>query len=133
MAVVMEFFHKLNNLFRPARLSRRRMIFAFLVALVADALQIPLQLPPLPEIIDVVAMLLTSALIGFHLLLLPTFAIEFIPVVGMLPTWTGCVVAVIALRLREARNQRMELSESKPPIISPPPPASKPGPPAGDI
>jgi hypothetical protein len=100
----------------------------------ADALQIPLQLPPLPEIIDVVAMLLTSALIGFHLLLLPTFAIEFIPVVGMLPTWTGCVAAVIALRLaRSERAANAELSEAKPPRILLPPPGSPKPPPRGDV
>lgn len=123
MAVAMGLFSKLNNLFRPARLSRRRMIFAVAVAVVADGLQIPLQIPPLPEIIDVVAMVLTSALIGFHLLLLPTFAVEFIPVIDMLPTWTGCVLAVIALRCREAKNQPFQ--EAKPPII---PPASTPPP-----
>lgn len=92
---------KINNLFRPARLSRRRMVLALFVAVAADGLQIPLQVPPVPEIIDVVAMVLTSAAIGFHLLLLPTFAVEFIPIIDMLPTWTGCVLAVIALRRRE--------------------------------
>ena len=73
------------------------------IALVADGLQIPLQAVPLaPEVIDVSAMVLTTWLLGFHLLLLPTFAVEFIPVVDMLPTWTGCVIAVIALRKRNA-------------------------------
>ncbi len=52
---------KLNNLFRPARLSRGRMALALLVAVAADSLQIPFQLPPGPQIIDVVAMVLTSA------------------------------------------------------------------------
>ena len=121
MAVVMGPIRKLNNLFRPARLSRRRIIFAVAVALVADALQIPLQVPPLPQIIDVVAMVLTSALIGFHLLLLPTFAVEFVPGIDMLPTWTGCVLAVIALRRLEAKNQP-QTPKAKPPIIPPAPP-----------
>lgn len=128
MAVAMELFSKLNNLFRPARLSRRRMVFAFVIAVVADVLQVPLQLPPLPQIIDVVAMVLTSALIGFHLLLLPTFVVEFIPGLDMLPTWTGCVLAVIAHRRWETRNQP-PLPESKPPIISPPLSPPKLGPP----
>jgi hypothetical protein len=57
---------------------------------------------------------------------LPTFAIEFIPVVGMLPTWTGCVAAVIALRLREAKEPRADLPEAKPPRIAPPPVQSEP-------
>ena len=108
---------KLNNLFRPARLSRRRMVFALLVAVVADGLQIPLQVPPFPEIIDVVAMLFTIALIGFHVLLLPTFAIEFIPLASALPTWTGCVLAVIALRRRTERQQPSPPPVSVPPVI----------------
>ncbi|HNQ74950.1 MAG TPA: hypothetical protein PKN95_15305 [Verrucomicrobiota bacterium] len=95
-------WRQVNRWWRPARLSGWRIALALLVAVTADGLQIPLQAPPFPEIIDVVAMLLTSLLIGFHLLLLPTFAIEFVPVVGLLPTWTGCVVAVIGLRRKEA-------------------------------
>ncbi len=118
----------INNLFRPARLSRRRMLFAVAVAVVADGLQIPLQLPPLPQIIDVVAMVLTSAAIGFHVLLLPTFAIEFIPGIDMLPTWTGCVLAVLAHRRWEAKTQPPP-PETKPPIIPPATPPPQLGPP----
>lgn len=96
---------KLNNLFPTPVLTRRRMTIALVAALTADALQIPFQVVPLvPEIIDVVAMALTIWLVGFHLLLLPTFVVEFIPFVDMLPTWTGCVIAVIALRKREQQS-----------------------------
>jgi len=52
------------------------------------------------EIIDAVAMILTVWLLGFHILLLPTFVVELIPVVDELPTWTACVAAIIALRRR---------------------------------
>lgn len=119
--------YKLNNLFRPAKLSGWRIAFALLFAVVADGLQIPLQVPPFSEIIDVVAMVLTSLTIGFHLLLLPTFALEFIPMANALPTWTGCVLAVIALRRREEKNQSRfsQASEAKPPVIPPPPPATE--------
>ncbi len=92
---------------RP-ELSRWRVALALLVAMSADAIQIflgPLGWPFADEFIDVVAMILTSLLVGFHLLLLPTFVVEFIPVLGMLPTWTGCVVAVIAMRRRQAARQ----------------------------
>jgi hypothetical protein len=34
-------------------------------------------------------------------LLLPSFVLEFIPLADMLPTWTGCVALVVALRKRE--------------------------------
>ena len=84
-------------------LTRTRIVLAVLVALAADGLQLPLAIPPAPEIIDVVAAILTMWLLGFHLLLLPTFAVEFFPLVDMLPTWTGCAIAVIALRKREQR------------------------------
>jgi hypothetical protein len=89
----------------PQRLTIKRIVAAVAVALVADGLQIPFQAVPLvPEIIDVITMAFTTWLLGFHLLLLPTFAVEFIPVVDMLPTWTGCVLAVIALRKRNQNN-----------------------------
>ncbi|MGC3958957.1 MAG: hypothetical protein QM813_13750 [Verrucomicrobiota bacterium] len=118
---------KLNNLFRPARLSRRRMALALIVAALADGLQIPLQVPPFPEIIDVVAMGLTSLLLGFHLLLLPTFALEFFPIVDLVPTWTGCVLAVIALRRREEKlRPPVQSSPAVPPpviAVAAPPPA----------
>jgi hypothetical protein len=90
---------------RP-ELTRWRMGLALGVAIAADGLQLllgPIGWALSDEAIDVVAMVLTSGLLGFHVLLLPTFIVEFIPVVGMLPTWTGCVVAVIALRRRAAR------------------------------
>jgi hypothetical protein len=90
--------------FRPA-LTRWRMGLALAVALTADGLQLllgPIGWAFSDEVIDVVAMALTSGLIGFHVLLLPTFVLELIPVVGMLPTWTACVIAVIALRKRQA-------------------------------
>ena len=111
---------KLNSMFRAPQLTRTRIILALLVALVADGLQVPLQVVPLaPEIIDVVAMGLTVWLLGFHLLLLPTFAVELIHFVDVLPTWTGCVIAVIALRKREQRQQ------ATPPVINLPPEADQ--------
>jgi hypothetical protein len=92
--------------FRPA-LTRWRVVLALLVAVTADALQIllgPIGWMLSDEVIDVVTMVVTSWLIGFHILLLPTFILESLPVVGMLPTWTGCVIAVVALRRRQARR-----------------------------
>jgi hypothetical protein len=95
--------------FRPA-LTRWRVALALLLAVTADALQIFLgpigwMLPD--EVIDVVTMIVTSWLIGFHVLLLPTFVVESLPLVDMLPTWTGCVIAVVALRRRQAERVRV--------------------------
>ncbi len=93
----------LAGFFRARKLTRARVILALAVALTADFLQIvllPLGWMFAQQIVDVIAMVLAVGLLGFHPLLLPTFVVEFIPVVDMLPTWTGCVVAVIALRKR---------------------------------
>ena len=56
------------------------------------------------EVLDLVAMVLAIWLLGFHLLLLPTFVVEILPVVDARPTWTGCVGLVVALRRRQART-----------------------------
>jgi hypothetical protein len=53
-------------------------------------------------------MLAISRAIGFHVLLLPTFAIEFLPVTDMLPTWTGAVALIVGLR----RKQQLVLHDS---------------------
>jgi hypothetical protein len=109
--------------------SRKRIWFAFAVALATDALQ--LSLGPLgwlfaDEGLDIVAFVLISGAIGFHMLLLPTFVIEFIPGPDMLPTWTACTAAVVMLR-RRAGSQPLP-----PPIdvaseVTPVPPVQPPG------
>jgi hypothetical protein len=83
------------------------MILALAVTVVADGGQ--LLLGPLgwafgDQLIDVVAMLLVSWLIGFHWLLLPSFILELVPLIDEFPTWTACVIAVIILRRREQRS-----------------------------
>jgi hypothetical protein len=103
-------------MFRTPTLTRTRIIFALAVAVIADGLQFflgPLGWAPVDQIIDVIAFGLTAWAIGFHLLLLPTFIAEFFPVVDMLPTWTACVIAVIALRKREQRAMPPQLKDGR--------------------
>jgi len=96
---------KLNCLLRVPGLTRARIVLALAVAVVADGLQFLFGLVPLvDQAIDVVGMVLTSWVIGFHWLLLPTFVVKLVPFLDELPTWTACVVAVIALRKREQRT-----------------------------
>lgn len=97
---------RLHRLFQPPRLTRLRIVLALTTALLADGLQLLLGFfgwIGADQVIDVVTMGLTSWMIGFHWLLLPTFVMEFIPLVDELPTWTACMVAVVALRKREQR------------------------------
>jgi hypothetical protein len=89
------------------KLTRTRIVLAIAVAVIADGLQFslgPLGWTFADQVIDVAAMLLTVWLIGFHWLLLPTFVLELVPLADELPTWTACVVAVIALRRRAQRE-----------------------------
>lgn len=107
-----------RRMFPTPRLTRLRIGLAIAIALAADAVQVmlgPLGWTFFDEIIDVGVMILTARLIGFHVLLLPTFVVEILPIVDMLPTWTGCVSAVILLRRNEQR-------------ASPPPPPGPAGP-----
>ena len=85
-------------------LTRRRIWLAFTTAVTVDVLQ--LLLGPngwafADEILDVGAMVLTWRILGFHPSLLPTFALELLPIADWLPTWTGCVALVVASRRRQ--------------------------------
>ena len=114
---------KLKSIFRAPRLTTARMIVAMAMAIAADGLQLllgPLGWVIIDQAIDCVTMVLITWVIGFHILLLPTFAVELVPVLEDLPTWTACTAAVIALRKREQR-------------IQPPPPPSPPSKPAIDV
>ena len=98
-------------MFQAPVLTKSRVRLAYAVAVTSDALQIvlgPLGWVFIDEIIDLVAMCLTWRAIGFHPLLLPTFLVEFIPFVDMLPTWTACVALVVSLRKKQQTAQPRE-------------------------
>jgi hypothetical protein len=85
-------------------LTPARVRSAYAVAVTTDALQLllgPFGWAFADEILDVAAAAATWRLLGFHPLLLPTFAIEFLPISDVLPLWTGCVAVVIAVRRRQ--------------------------------
>jgi hypothetical protein len=102
----------------PPILSRNRVRLAYTVAVSADALQLllgPLGWAFADELLDVAAMILIWRLIGFHPLLLPTFVLEVLPVTDLLPTWTGCVALVVAIR------KRQDVTRPQPPVPGPGP------------
>src|SRR5450830_1831888 len=103
---------------QPLILTRQRIWLAFTIAVTVDVIQLllgPFGWAFADELLDVTAMILTWRLIGFHPLLLPTFALEFLPVADILPTWTGCVAIVVALRKRQ--QARMPPPPAPGPII----------------
>ena len=86
--------------FAPPVLSKRRIWSAYAVGITTDVLQFilgPFGWAMADEVLDVMAAGATWSLLGFHPLLLPTFVVEFMPVVDRLPTWTACVALVIAV------------------------------------
>ena len=90
--------------FQAPVLTPQRVRLAYVVAVATDGLQMllgPFGWAGADELLDVAAMILIWRIIGFHVLLLPTVALEFLPVADMLPTWTGCVAIVVALRKRQ--------------------------------
>ena len=98
---------KIGRLTQPPPLTRLRVVLALAIAVATDGMQFLLGWlvwMGADQVMDALAMALTSWAIGFHWLLLPTFALELIPVLDDLPTWTACTLAVIALRKREQRT-----------------------------
>ena len=90
----------------PPALTKGRIRLAYAVAIVTDALQFlsgPFGWAGFDEALDLIAMVLTWRLLGFHPLLLPTVVLEFLPVSDMFPTWTGCV-ALVASRRRKQQD-----------------------------
>ena len=99
--LVDDVFKALLSSFQSPVLTQERVRLAYAVAVTTDVVQLllgPFGWAGADELLDVTAMILTWRLLGFHPLLLPTFALEFLPVADMLPTWTGCVAIVVALR-----------------------------------
>jgi len=90
-----------------------RVAIALTVALLTDLVQLPINLmfftgflavpsEMLDMVLDAVAFIVTTSLLGFHVALLPTAFIEALPVFDGLPCWTACVGLVVAQRKREA-------------------------------
>jgi hypothetical protein len=108
------------KLMGPDKRAGGHMVAALSIAIAADVLQLclgPFGWVGAVQGIDIVAMLLTIGLLGFHPLLLPTAVLEFFPVLDLLPTWTGCVLFVIARR----KQREGKVSEPVPAIVNPPP------------
>ncbi|HZR20882.1 MAG TPA: hypothetical protein VFE51_26605 [Verrucomicrobiae bacterium] len=102
-------------------ISRKRIWFAFAVALITDGLQFglgPFGWVLVDQGLDVLAMILISWAIGFHMLLLPTFVIEFIPGPDMLPTWTACTAAVVMLRKKSAPKPPIDITSEVTPVTA---------------
>jgi hypothetical protein len=101
-------------------LTSSRIKAAYGVAIATDVLQFvlgPFGWAFVDEILDVIALILTTRLLGFHPLLLPSFLLELVPIVDVLPTWTACVALVVATRKKQPpapRDEEMVTIDVKP-------------------
>jgi hypothetical protein len=92
-----------RRLLTPPALTRGRIWLAYTVAISTDLLQLvlgPFGWSGVDEALDAIAMVVISWAIGFHVVLLPTFAIELLPVSDFLPTWTAAVAFLVGFRRR---------------------------------
>ncbi|MCS7089104.1 MAG: hypothetical protein RMN51_07995 [Verrucomicrobiota bacterium] len=77
------------------------------VALVADLVQLglgPLGVLWVDDLLDLMVALIEISLLGFHPFLLPSFVLEVLPGLELMPTWTACVLAVIVRRRHAVRR-----------------------------
>jgi hypothetical protein len=93
-------------------LTRKRILIAYVVAIIADLIEFPISALELTAIGAPVAMFLSfildvfvfgimAFLLGFHWLFLPSFLVEVVPGLDMIPTWVGCVFFVVRQRKKE--------------------------------
>src|SRR5258706_10863473 len=82
----------------PARLAQGRRRAALLIAIIADVIQwiaFPLftwgAASLVNDALDVVVALIMFRLVGFHWAFLPTFIVELMPFVDLVPSWTAAV------------------------------------------
>ncbi|MGP8201167.1 MAG: hypothetical protein ACLQU4_16880, partial [Limisphaerales bacterium] len=103
------------------KLTRDRILLAYAIAVIADVLEFPITglenftfgfgLIPgeiVAGVLDCMVMGAMIILLGFHWLFLPTFVVEVIPEIDMLPTWVGCVAYVVWQRKKEQEQPKKE-------------------------
>ena len=107
----------MDTLLTPRRIWTARAL-AVLVDLVQFAL-LPVELTPLNNVIDVATGIALYVLVGWHWAFLPTFAVEMVPFVDLVPTWTLAVA--VATRGRVAPVPPTVTVEPPAPPAPPPP------------
>lgn len=124
----MNLFEQFQRRFATRMLTPQRIAVAIALAATADVLQIalvPLAWAFVQQAVDVVTAVVMVLLLGFHVLLLPTFIAELIPGANLLPTWTGCVITVIAL-LKRRQSAAMPSAPATVSAAPPKPPTPPP-------
>jgi len=115
---------------KTPKLTKQKIALAFAVAIIADSIQFPITAATATGVLsvpaegaefalDCVVMVITSSLLGFHWLFLPSLVFEMIPGFDLLPTWTGCVAYVVWRRRKnQAEPSIVDAQEVLPPLLS---------------
>ena len=74
--------------------TRERIWLARGLAVLMDLVQLhpALEIPPVNQILDVATAAVMTWLVGWHWAFLPTFLVEAVPIVDIVPTWTLAVL-----------------------------------------
>jgi hypothetical protein len=94
------------------KLTKKRILIAFAVAVIADLLEFPIAGAEVTIlgapggelgacVVDTIVFGIMTKLLGFHWMFLPSFCVEVIPGLDMLPTWIGCIAFVVWQRKDE--------------------------------
>ncbi len=77
----------------PARIRAARWLAAStdLLQVVLMPAFLPAVASPVNDVIDVAVALVLLRLVGWHWAFLPTFVVELVPIVDLVPTWTAAV------------------------------------------
>jgi hypothetical protein len=104
-------------------LTPRRIWVARGLAVLVDVAQLhpALEIPPINQAIDVATAIAMTWLVGWHWAFLPTFVVEVLPLVDLVPTWT--IAVMVATRGGAAPS----VTVAPPPPPGPPPAALPPG------
>jgi hypothetical protein len=117
-----------------SKLTKQKIALAFTAAVIADAIQFPITAATMTGVlaipgegadlmVDSIMTVVTSTLLGFHWILLPSFVFEAIPGFDLFPTWTGCVAYVVWRRKKEqATASVVDVVEVMPPLLPNPKP-----------
>jgi len=104
-----------------------RVALAFALAVLADAIELPLNLLFLTAwlavpaefalvALDLITMGLLTWLLGFHWTFIAALGVEVLPGADMIPTWTGCVSYVV-WQGKKAERKSGTAEPPKPEII----------------
>lgn len=104
--------------------SRRRVLAARVLAVVADAVQLGLMplfaggaATGIDAALDVAVGIVMVALVGWHWAFLPAFALELVPAVDLAPTWT--IAVLLATRKAGAAEPPVPATRIDPPPLPP--------------